>query len=198
MERTKLYKNKTQMIIYNIIFIICLILCIIIGKKDYSKDKVSDNVKFSELYNMVSDDNVFKFVNASEALNIINGKSGIILMGFPTNKWTNYYAFLINEVCKEMGIEEVYYYDFLDDRDNNNGTYETIVNALDVYVTVDDLGNKDLYAPTLVVIKDGVVLSYFDETAIIKGVVTPEYYYTNDVIDKTKEEMKTIFLEYKG
>ena len=198
MERTKLYKNKTQMIIYNIIFIICLILCIIIGKKDYSKDKVSDNVKFSELYNMVSDDNVFKFVNASETLNIINGKSGIILMGFPTNKWTNYYAFLINEVCKEVGIEEVYYYDFLDDRDNNNGTYETIVNALDVYVTVDDLGNKDLYAPTLVVIKDGVVLSYFDETAIIKGVVTPEYYYTNDVIDKTKEEMKTIFLEYKG
>ncbi len=196
MERVKLYKNKTQMIIYNLIFIICLILCIIIGTKDYSKNKLSDNERFSNLYNKVEIDNVFKFSGALDVLNIINGRTGIILMGFPTNKWTNYYANIINEVAKDLNIKEIYYYDFLDDRINNNGTYETIVNNLDVYVTVDDLGNKDLHAPTLVVVKNGSVIGYFDETATIKGVVTPEYYYTDDVINRTKEEIKTVFLEY--
>lgn len=196
MERVKLYKNKTQMIIYNLIFIICLILCIIIGTKDYSKNKLSDNERFSNLYNKVGIDNVFKFSGALDVLNIINGRTGIILMGFPTNKWTNYYANIINDVAKELNIKEIYYYDFLDDRINNNGTYETIVNALDVYITVDDLGNKDLHAPTLVVVKNGSIIGYFDETAIIKGTVTPEYYYTDDVVNRTKEEIKTVFLEY--
>ena len=191
MERTKLYKNKIQMII----FIICLILCIVIGTKDYSKDKVSDNIRFSELYSQVSSNNVYKFINATEALSIINNRSGIILMGFPTNKWTNSYAKIVNDAAKEVGIKEIYYYDFLNDRENNNGTYETIVNKLEVYVTVDDLGNKDLHAPTLIIVKDGIIIGYFDDMTNIKGPLTPEYYYNETVKNKYKEEIETIFLE---
>ncbi len=196
MEKKSLFKNKVQMYLYTIIFIVCLILCILIGNKDYSKEKVLDNIRFSELYDKVEEDNVFKFVNANDALNIINKQSGIILMGFPNNEWTNYLASYINDVAKEVGIKEILYYDFLNDRENNNGTYETIVNNLDVYVNVDDLGNKDLYAPTLVVIKNGNIIGYFDETSILKGTISPDIYYTNDVINRTKEEIKMIFLEY--
>ena len=80
MEKKSLFKNKVQMYLYTIIFIVCLILCILIGNKDYSKEKVLDNIRFSELYDKVEEDNVFKFVNANDALNIINKQSGIILM----------------------------------------------------------------------------------------------------------------------
>ncbi len=197
MERTKLYKNKIQMVVYTTIFIICLILCIIIGTKDYSKDKEPDNIRFSDLYNRVSTDNIYKFINVSDAYTIINGRSGIILFGFPNNEWTNYYAQIINEVAKEEGIKEISYYDFLSDRSNNNGTYETIVNKLSRYVLFDDLDDKDILAPTLVVVKNGQILGYFDSLSYRKGSITPDGYFSSNVVSELKEELRLAFIEYK-
>lgn len=196
MEKTKLYKSTTQMIIYTIIFIICLILCIIIGTKDYSKDKLSDNLRLSSIYDKVSEDNVYKFTTATDVLGIINNGSGIILMGFPLNKWTNYYASIVNDVAKEKNIKEIYYYDFLDDRENRNGTYETIVNDLSVYTITDDLGKNNIYAPTLVVVKEGNVIGYFDDTSIMKGSTKPELYYNEGEVGRIKEELSLVFDEY--
>lgn len=197
MEKTSLYKSKAQKYIYTIVFIICLVLCIYIGTRDYSKDKASDNERFSMTYNQVSKDNVYKYVNANEVLNVLNGRSGIVLMGFPQNKWTNYYASIINEVAKEEKIKEIYYYDFLSDREDNNGTYETIVSELEVYTHVDDLGNSDIYAPTLMVVKDGVVIGYFDEITLLKGTATPDIYFKEDNVARIKDELKAVFAEYK-
>ena len=196
MKKTKLYKSTAQMIIYTIIFIICLVLCIIIGTKDYSKDKLSDNLRFSSIYDKVSEDNVYKFATATDVLSIINNGSGIILMGFPLNKWTNDYAYIINDVAKEKNIKEIYYYDFLDDRENKNGTYETIVNELSVYTITDDLGKKNIYAPTLMVVKEGKVIGYFDDTAIMKGSTKPELYYTDGEVSRIKREIGLVFDEY--
>lgn len=196
MKKKRLFKNNTQMVIYIILYIICIVLFIAIGKANFTKNKESDAVRFSSLYNLVGDDNLYKFINASGVINILNGRSGVILMGFPTNKWTNYYAYLLNEVAKEVNIEELYYYDFLNDRENNNGTYETIVNKLRVYVPVDDENNKDIIAPVVLIVKNGDVLAYFDDTATMRGTVTPEVYYTLNQETVTKEKFKTALIEY--
>lgn len=196
MKKKSLFKSKTQMILYTIIFGICIALFIIIGKTDFSKDEMPESQKFSSIYNLVEENNLFHFSDATEVLNLINNKSGVILMGFPLNEWTNYYASILDKVAKELKLDTIYYYDFLKDRDESNGTYETIVNKLNMYVTVDDEGTKDLHAPTIVVVKNGEVIAYFDDTAYIKGNVTPEIYYNEYQKGITYEMFKTAISAY--
>ncbi len=194
--KKKLFKNKIQMVSYIIITIIILILFIIIGKTDYKKKDISDNEKFSNLYNLVDKNNIYKIARSSEVLEIVDNKSGVILMGFPTNKWTNYYAKLLNDVAKEVGLKEILYYDFLQDREENNGTYETIVNRLKAYVTVDDEGSMDIYAPTVIVVKNGEVIGYFNDTAIMQGITKPEIYYNEYNTSLISEKFKTALTAY--
>lgn len=196
MKKKKLFKNKAQMIIYIITFIMCIILFILIGTHDFKKHEDSEPKKFSSMYSLVSEDNLYTFTNATEILSILNGRSGIILLGFPLNEWTNYTANILNNVCKDLGIDKIYYYDFLNDREESNGTYETIVNKLKVYITVDDEGTKDLHAPTVLIVKDGDIIGYFDDTSTMKGVINPTDYYTEYQTDITYAGFKTAIEEY--
>ena len=194
--RKKLFINKIQMVVYTIIFIVCIALFILIGKMDFKTDSESEAKKFSNIYPMVSDNNVYVFATATDVLNILNGRSGVVLLGFPSNKWTSYYAKILNDVAMELGIEKISYYDFLSDRDESNGTYETVVKTLNVYAPVDDEGNQNLQAPTVIVVKDGNVLGYFDETSIIKGLASPEVYYNDYQISTTHDNFKRVLEEY--
>lgn len=196
MKKKSLFKSKTQMVIYSIIFIICIVLFIVIGQIDFQKDIDTEAKKFHAIYDMVEDNNLYVFSDATDVLNIINGRSGVVLMGFPSNKWMNHYAYILNEVGKELGVEKIYYYDFQKDRDESNGTYETIVNKLKVYVPTNDQGIQDLQAPTVIVVKNGDIIGYFDDTSIIKGTVTPDIYYTEYQKALTYQGFKTALLEY--
>ncbi|MBE6156836.1 MAG: hypothetical protein E7161_03725 [Firmicutes bacterium] len=196
MKKKSLFKNQKQMIVYSIIFIACIVLFIVIGQIDFQKDMDTESKKFHSLYSLVEDDNLYVFSNATEVLEILNGRSGVILMGFPTNIWTNYYADILNKVSKEVGIDKIHYYDFQKDRDESNGTYETVVNKLTAYVPVDDNGFQDIQAPTVVIVKNGEIIGYFDDTSIIKGNVTPDIYYTEYQKGLTYEGFKTALLEF--
>ena len=184
------------MIIYILLFVIIIALFIIIGKTDFQKDIDTEGKKFHALYSLVEDDNLYVFADATKVLEIIKGRSGIVLMGFPTNKWTNYYASILDDASKEVGVDKIYYYDFQQDRDESNGTYETIVNKLKMYVPVNDEGIQDIQAPTVLIVKDGEVIAYFDDTSIIRGDITPDVYYTEYQKSLTYEGFKTALLEY--
>ena len=196
MKKKSLFKSKTQMIIYMFLYILCVALFIIIVQIDFQKDIYTESKKFHALYDMVDNDNIYVFSDATEVLSIVDGKSGVILMGFPTNKWMNYYASILNNVAKEVGIDKIYYYDFQNDREESNGTYETIVNTLKVYVPTDDRGIQDIQAPTVIIVKKGDVIGYFDDTSMVKGTVTPDIYYTENQKAITYEGFKTALLEY--
>lgn len=196
MKKKDLFKNKTQMIIYTLLFIIIIVLFIVIGKTDFQKDIDTEGKKFHALYDLVEDDNLYVFGDATDVLEILKGRNGIILMGFPSNKWTNHYASILDDAAKEVGIDKINYYDFQKDRDESNGTYETIVNKLKMYVPVSDEGTQDIQAPTVVIVKKGEIIGYFDDTSIIKGNVTPEIYYTEYQTSLTYEGFKTALLEY--
>ncbi|MBQ7031108.1 MAG: hypothetical protein IJN13_01895 [Bacilli bacterium] len=196
MKKKSLFKSKTQMITYMFLYVLCIALFIIIGQIDFQKDIDTESKKFHSLYNMVEEDNLYVFSDATDVLSIVDGKSGVVLMGFPTNKWMNYYASILNDVAKEVGIDKIYYYDFQNDREESNGTYETIVNKLKVYVPTDDRGIQDIQSPTVIVVKKGEVIGYFDDTSIVRGTVTPEVYYNDNQQAITYEGFKTALLEY--
>lgn len=197
-KKNKLFKNKLQMIIYILLMIIILILFIVIGKHDFNKNISTEAEQFNQIFTNVPKENVFKFSNAQEVNNIINSKKskGIILFGFKANNWTSYYAEYIDEVAKEMDINEVLYYDFESDRKDKNGTYETIVNSLSVYTKYTDYNTSEIYAPTLLVVKNGEILLYDDSTAVRSGNYTPDIYWQDYQIEDFKSTLRLVFAEY--
>lgn len=195
-KNKKMFKSKTQMVIYIIIFCILIYGFIYLGKKDY-KTEVSDNIKFASDFSLVSEDNVFKYVNATEARMVAKGTKGIVLFG-TTNEWVNYYAFIVNKIAKEVGIDEIYYYDFTKNRKDNNGTYEDIVKTLSKYVTYNDKGVAEIYAPTLLIVSGDKVILFDNETSFVSGDVTPSSYWNSVNTSNKEEELRTAFNMYLG
>lgn len=193
-KNEKMFKNKFQMVVYIILFCIIIYLFIVLGSKNYKED-IPSNQRFANDFSMVSTDNVFKYVSASDARMVAKGKKGIVLFG-TKNEWVNYYAYIVNKVAKEVGVDEIYYYDFTANRKDNNGTYQDIVKTLSNYVTYNDRGTANIYAPTLLVVcKDQII--YFDsETSFVSGEVRPSSYWNSFMEGKKEQELKTVFKEY--
>ena len=193
-KNEKLFKNKTQMVIYIILFCLLIYGFIYLGKKDY-KVKVSDNERFSSEFSLVSKDNVFKYVNATDARMVAKGAKGVVLFG-TNNDWVNYYAYIVDKVAKEVGIEEIYYYDFIKNRKDNNGTYEDIVKTLSNYVTYNDKGVAEIYAPSLLVVSNDKVILFDSETSFVKGDILPNTYWNSEKIAEKENEIREAFIKY--
>ena len=193
-KNKKMFKSKTQMVIYIIIFCLLIYAFICLGKKEY-KVELPDNEKFSSMFSMVSTDNVFKIVNATEARMVSRGAKGIVLFG-TENEWVNYYAYIVNKIAKEVGIEEIYYYDFTKNRKDNNGTYEDIVKNLSNYVTYNDKGVAEIYAPSLLVVSKDEVLLFDSDTSFIKGKTTPSTYWNSFTQGEKEQNLRAVFAEY--
>ncbi len=193
-KNEKLFKNKTQMVIYIILFCLLIYGFIYLGKKDY-KVKLSDNERFSSEFSLVSKDNVFKYVNATDARMVAKGAKGIVLFG-TNNDWVNYYAYIVDKVAKEVGIEEIYYYDFIKNRKDNNGTYEDIVKTLSNYVTYNDKGVAEIYAPSLLVVSNDKVILFDSETSFVKGDILPNAYWNSEKIAEKENQIREAFIKY--
>ena len=193
-KNKKMFKSKTQMVIYIIIFCLLIYAFIYLGKKEY-KVELPDNEKFSSMFSMVSTDNVFKIVNATEARMVSRGAKGIVLFG-TENEWVNYYAYIVNKIAKEVGVEEIYYYDFTKNRKDNNGTYEDIVKNLSNYVTYNDKEVAEIYAPSLLVVSKDEVLLFDSDTSFIKGKTTPSTYWNSFTQGEKEQNLRAVFTEY--
>ena len=189
--------NKTvKKVLQGILFISIIIAFIFIGTRNFEDNKVVDNEKFDQEYTNVSKDNVFVYQNATEIYNRFRNGSFILFMGYPENIWSGYYANIVNEAAKEAGVKEIYYYNFKNDRDDKNGTYQSIVLKLASYLPVIDDGEQNIYAPTLVVVKDGKVINYNNDTAINIGRLNPEEYWTDLKIASKKSELILMFQDF--
>lgn len=183
----KFLKNKKN-VIKLVLFCTMIYLFAYLGTKEY-KVEVTDNIRFSSEYKDISKNNLYVYVDENKVLEILNGKSGILFMGFPSNIWSHYYAEYLNEVAINNNIEEIYYYNFRKDRNLNNNTYNSIALKLKEYLSFDDVGNIDLSAPTIVMVKNGEILYFDDEITDLKGEIRPEDYFT----DYRKNLIKTNF-----
>lgn len=183
-------------IISGIIFIILLIGFIVLGKNDYKKAEQTDNVVFSTEYEEIDENNIYTYTNASKVLQTIKSGSGIIFFGFKKDIWAGYYANILNESAMSLGLEEIYYYDFYEDRKNQNGSYESIVELLSDYLITLDDGTKNIYSPSIVIVKNGEIVAFNDDTAIMRGKDKPEDYWTEYQKNIEKEKLTNLINEY--
>lgn len=183
-------------IISGIIFVLLILCFIYLGTRDYKVEEPKDNELFSAEYQEIDDNNIFTYTNASKVYSTLKNGSGIIFFGFKSNIWAGYYANILNDTAMSLGVEEIYYYDFYEDRKNHNGTYESIVELLNEYIIVLDDGTKNLYSPSIVIVKDGEIIAFNDDTAFMSGKDNPEEYWDENQVALEKIELASLINEY--
>lgn len=141
--------------------------------------------KYKELE--LSESNPIKYSNYDELLDIIENKTGIIYLGFPECPWCRTALPVLFEAAKENNIDTIYYLNIRNERDSyvvedgkltyaldGNGNeikgsegYFKLLEALDEHlsdyvISVDgetyEVGEKRLYAPSVIFVRDGKVL----------------------------------------
>ena len=123
-----------------------------------------------------------------ELLELLNGGTGIIYLGYETCPWCRNAVPVLLEAASEVGIEDIYYINMKNERDEikvkEDGSLETVKEGtegykkllsrldaiLDEYTLEDMHGNtvsaneKRIYVPLVVFVKDGEIVGYHIDT----------------------------------
>lgn len=182
-----------------IVILIGVVLVIALGIFGYlytnkNKDTNTNGKKFAEEYGSVTEDNVFVYKSIDEIINILEHGTGVVYLGFPECPWCTAYVPYLNEVAKDNDVEKVYYYNILNDRKENNDNYQRLVAILKDHLRYDEEGNKRIYAPSVIAVKDGEIVGFDDETAAdTKGYKTPKEYWENEDLEGLKTKLAKMF-----
>lgn len=158
--------------------------------------KVNNN--FSNEYNLIDENNVFVYKSIDDILITLDKGTGIIFLGFPECSWCQNYVKYLNDVAVSKNIDIIYYYNFKSIRESNTEKYKKLVSRLGDYLFLDDTGSYRLYAPTLVIVKEGKILSFDNETSLMTNPILPNEYWTEEKINSFKEKIGNYFDEYLG
>ena len=160
----------------------------------------------------ISDNNKFHYATETEILDILNGQTGVIYFGFPTCPWCRNMVSVLDEVSLSYSTDKIYYYNIKDirssfsfDDDNNlvktdgSELYTYLLEKLDKFLedySIKDKNDKDvktgekrIYAPTVVFIKNGEV------KAVIEGTVTSQKDPYILLDENQREELKNKYLK---
>ncbi len=175
--------------------IVCIIIFAIVGALliynhfDTEEFKTTIPNKISNDYNLTNEVVVYENKNIDEVINIINNKYGIIFMCTPETEWCKMYAELLNDVAIEKDIDKIYYLNIKNERSMNTSKYQRLVALLSDVLYTDDTGNKAIYMPEVVFVRDGKIVAHDNETSFIFNDQTAEDYWTEENINKFKDKI---------
>lgn len=181
--------NKMVYIIIGILAVIALGVGFYVGYNSVKDNKETDAVRFASEY-PVSEDNVFVYRTLEEINKILENGTGLIFLGFPECPWCRGYAPIINEIAKQEKLEKVYYFNIKQDRADNTELYQKAVKLLEENLRYDEEGNRRIYAPSLIAVKNGNVVG-FDDTRYWnnKSYETPEDFWNKEDLTSMKEKL---------
>ena len=175
--------------------ILCIIAIAVIGALliynhfDTEEFKTSIPNVISNDYNLTSETIVYETANIDEVINVINNKYGIIFMCTPDTEWCKKYAEILNDVAIEKDIDKIYYLNIKYDRSMNTNKYQKLVNSLSEILLTDDTGNKRIYMPEVVFVRDGKIIAHDNETSFITNDVTVDEYWNEENINRLKNKL---------
>ncbi len=173
--------------------------------------------KYLEL-NIIEDNNVV-YATEEKITEILKEGNGIIYFGFPNCPWCRAMISPLLEVAKEQGIKKVYYLNILDIRDaykiedkevlrtkEGSDAYYKILDELSDFLndySITDAkgkeyktGVKRLYAPTVVMVKNGEVKAFHED--VLESLKDP---YAGLTLEQDKELRKLfadMIAKYQG
>lgn len=159
---------------------------------EYFDKEVKSKTNLSTTYTKLPKENVFKVININEAINLVKKGNGALFIGYKECIWCQQYVKVIDDIAKKNSLPKVYYLDIRKDRKNNSKKYQELVNLLKDKLKNDDLGNKRIFVPFLIIAKDGKILETDDETSdLSKDKVNPLTYWTDEKINLLNEKLKS-------
>lgn len=182
--------KKAKMIFLGLLVLVLIAIIVLIVVKVNDKTEKTDAMKFKEEYSEVADDNVFVYKDIDEIIDIMEDGSGVIYLGFPECPWCQAYVKYLDEVAKEMEIDEVYYYNIYEDRKNNTENYKKIVKLLSERLQKDENGNKRIFVPNVSFHANGKLVGNNNETSLnTNGIETPSDYWTENEVKDLKASL---------
>ena len=153
--------------------------------------QITDSARFAMEYPLVGDDNLFVYRNANETADILANGRGVVFIGYKECPWCQLYAVFLHDVVRELEIEQIFYCDIREDRQNNTEGYQRIVGILDGYLQYDDEGRQRLYVPDLTIVSRGRIIIHDFETSLdTQGYNTPQEYWNDERVDALKERIR--------
>ena len=186
--------------VYLLIGVLLIVIIGIILFFVFNNRKVEDNVRFASEYSSVTEDNVFVYKNIDEIIKIMEHGTGVVYLGFPECPWCQAYVKYLNEVALDVGIDEIYYYNVLEDRTNNTDNYKKLVSLLGDNLQYDKEGNHRIYVPNVSFHINGEVIGNDYETSYdTRGLSSAIEYWTDnevsDLKDRLNAYMEKVFKE---
>lgn len=167
--------------------IITLILSVLLLTSCKGKEIISDSKKFASEYTQVQEYNVFTYRSEDEIIKILEHGTGIVYLGFPECPWCQAYVPILNEVADIEGLDKVYYYNILKDRQDNTEFYQKLVSILSDNLRYDEEGNKRIYVPAVISVVEGKITGFDDESSYdTLGFNDPKDYWTEERIKNLK------------
>ncbi len=177
--------------------------------ESFNDKKYDDKEKYLNVN--IEEDNLYVYKSDVEILDVLENQTGVVLFGFSKCPYCRSIVNILNEVAKDNKIEKIYYVDILNIRDsyeimdntavrisNGSSSYYKLLEKLDEYLTgyyiTDEndvkynTGVKRIYAPTVVVVKNGEVIGFYEGT-----IDTAEY--NKDLTKDEEKELKKIYTE---
>lgn len=181
-KNKKLFKSKTQAVLYIGIFILLLMGFIYFGNINYQSGDTNQGVKKTLVYNRLDKNNIFEIIDSKRALEYIKEDNVLLLFGNKNNGYVEEYLNILNRVAQNLQIDKIYYYDITDDRANKNGNYGSIIEYLKNYTYKLDDGSKEIYGPSFLIKKEGNIIFFDTSYSIVKGDLSASEYFTVDNI----------------
>lgn len=182
------------LIIVGVLVFISVMIGLLNGQTK-KENKQTDSDKFAKEYKLVDKednniDNVFVYRSMDEIIKILKNGTGIVYLGFPECPWCSEYVKYLNEVAKDKKLEKIYYKNILNERKDNTEKYQEIVKLLKDNLQFDEEGNKRIYVPAVIAVKDGKIVGFDDETAWdTKGYDSPAEYWKNEDLKGLKKKL---------
>lgn len=182
-------KNKQKVILSIIVLLVGIVSFIYLKPESMSSlfkieyerlngKENSSNRKYIEV--TIPKNNNIVYANYDQIFDILDG-SGVIYFGYPECPWCRNAIPVLLEAAKEASIDKIYYLDNHKDRDtkvlkdgkvitekegtsNYNKLLEKLEDDASAYEDLNDDSIKRLYYPTVVIVKDGEIISYIEGT----------------------------------
>ena len=210
-------KNIIILSIIVVIALVIAILFFLLNNKGMSDGErfkqEYEELNDSHLEVKIDSDNMIKYIGLEEAIDIIKNDTGVIYFGYPSCPWCRNAVPVLLDAASSTSLDTIYYVNAynirdvkeLDDDGNivtiNEGDrlYDDLLKVLDdildpYTLTLDngeviDLGEKRLYVPMVLFVKDGEVVSYHLST------VDSQEDPSISLNDSQRDELYNIYLD---
>ncbi len=187
--KVKKMKKISIMVLSMFSFVLLLTGCGC-SQQEKKPEELTDAKKFAQEYNQVSEDNVFVYRDVDQIIKIMKNGTGVVYLGYPECPWCQVYVKYLNEVAKDVGMDQIYYCNTKKVKESNMEKYQELITLLDGHLQYNNEGEQWIYVPNVSFHVKGKILGNdYESSKDTLGFKDPNKYWTEERIKALKERL---------